>query len=158
MKIVDVQFDAIERAMGALPVGGIHTEVIHQCVHGVAHHEHIVGIAQMPVEIDPVRQYLGAIDGKTRRHGHVPASFSRSRVCAGVKICAPMASIIVRALLTSCALLAYTPRLKYRLSSSPTRTLPPRSTDCATHGICIRLMAKEDQTQSAGRVFTIASR
>src|SRR6266850_1752038 len=84
--------------------------------------------------------------------------FGRCRVCPAERMRAPIASMMVRAFSTSCALLAYTPRLKYRLSSRPTRTLPPRSTDCATHGICMRLTANEVQRQSDGRVFTMASR
>src|SRR5580700_10142781 len=131
--------------------------MIHEGIGGVACDEHVVGVAQMTVEVDPFRQHGRAINGAAARHCYAPI-LSRSRVCAGVRICAPIASMMVRALVTSWALLAYTPRDRYRLSSSPTRTLPPRSTDCATHGICIRLMAKDDQTHSSGSEFTIASR
>src|SRR6267378_3381638 len=135
-----MHLERVQGAMRALPICRIQTEHVHHTVDGVARHQAIVGVAQVSVVVDPGRFDRGAIDGKFRhwggaRHrGAAQRSSSFSRACAGVSTRAPMASMMVRAFSTSWALLAYTPLLKYRLSSSPTRTLPPSSTACATQG------------------------
>src|SRR5258708_7135055 len=123
--------------------------MVHDFIDGITCRQGVVGIPHVAIEVDPLRLDLSAV-ARQSRHGRAQLSCSRSRACAGVMMRAPMASMMVRAFSTSCALLAYTPLLKYRLSSKPTRTLPPSNTDWATHGICMRLMAKLPQLHSGG--------
>ena len=103
VQIVQVHLECIERAAGAGAVGGVEANAVHQRIDGETYDEAVVAIAQMTVEVDPLRQDRGLMDGDAR---HVQESFSRSRVCAGVRMRAPMASMMVRAFSTSCALLA----------------------------------------------------
>src|SRR5215469_1805850 len=96
----------LDRIQGAAALGavvGVEAEAVHQRVDGETHDQAVVAIAQMTVEIDPLWQDRGLIDGKAR---HVQESFSRSRVCAGLGTRAPIASMMARAFSTSCALLA----------------------------------------------------
>ncbi|MNJ67899.1 hypothetical protein D3C77_641060 [compost metagenome] len=57
---------------------------------------------------------------------------------------------------TNCPLLASTPLSRYRLSSRPTRTLPPSRTAWAAIGICMRPMPNPAQVTPAGRLSTMA--
>src|ERR1019366_6757677 len=141
-----------------LTIGGVQTHMIHDVVDRIAQDQPIVRIAQVTVVIDPLRLDLRAIEGQGVQRGKSQRNCSFSRACAAVSTRAPMASMMVRAFSTSCALLAYTPLRKYRLSSRPTRTLPPINTDCAAHGICMRLMGNVPQLQFSGSELTIASK
>src|SRR5579863_2916603 len=158
VQVVQMHLERVQSAMRALAVGRVESQDVHHIVDGEAGYQPVVGIAQMPVVVDPFGLDLAAINRQFRHRNSAQRSCSFSRACAGVKTLAPMASMMVRAFSTNCALLAYTPLLRYRLSSSPTRTLPPSSTACATHGICMRLIAKVPQLQFSGRVLTMASR
>ena len=80
---------------------------------------------------------------------------SSSRASSGVATSQPIASMMVRARSTSWALVAFTPRERYRLSSSPTRTCPPSRIDWATHGICIRPSANDAHCDPSGSCCTI---
>src|SRR4029078_4977003 len=92
------------------------------------------------------------------RPAHRGFSARISRPSSGGATEAPMLSTIVRARSTSCALVAFTPLLRYRLSSRPTRTWPPTRSDCATHGTCIGPSANDAHTASGGSCATIAAR
>src|ERR1700730_15155617 len=101
--------------MRARTVLRIQTQMIHDLINGIARYQYIVGVAQMSVEIDPVGLDPGSISRKfchwilgycTR--GRAQRSCSFSRACPAFNTRAPMASMMVRAFSTNCALLAYT--------------------------------------------------
>src|SRR5579862_8238946 len=103
---VQVQLHGVERTAGARAVGSIEADAVHERIGGEADDQSVVGIPQMAVVVDPLRIDRRLVEGDAR---HVQCSRSRSRACAGLSTRAPMASMMVRAFSTSCALLAYTP-------------------------------------------------
>ena len=54
VQVMHVQLDRVERAVGALAIRGIESEMLHDVIDGVAHHHAIIRIPQMAVVIDPI--------------------------------------------------------------------------------------------------------
>ena len=126
-----------------------HVEAGHQLRHGAAgvgqHRVELAGELRVGVEDRAVmavqqeaRRPAGADDAAAdEADALLPVhaglrSFNSSRVAAGPITLPPMAVRIVAARSTSAPLVAGTPRSSHRLSSSPTRTLPPAMAAMAT--------------------------
>ena len=67
VKEMNVHLEGIERAACALAIGRIQTQMVHQAVNRVARRQAVIGVAHMPVEIDPLRFDLHVIDRKFRQ-------------------------------------------------------------------------------------------
>src|SRR6202035_5086769 len=74
LKEVNVHLERIEGAAGALPIGLVQTQMIHQAINGEARREAVIGIAHMPVEIDPFRFDLDLTDRELRHVGMLNAT------------------------------------------------------------------------------------
>ena len=82
VQVVHVQLERVQRAAGPFAIGRIEPQVIHDIVNGVAHRHAVIGIAQVPVVVDPI-----GLDWRDKRAARSRAlaqrSCSLSRACAG---------------------------------------------------------------------------
>ena len=62
VEIVDVHLHRVERTGGALPVRGVQVQPVHERIGREAHDQRVIGIPQVTVVVDPLRENRGLVD------------------------------------------------------------------------------------------------